>query len=86
MRAAAGATPYDRTLTDLVGELSTHSDTFRRLWARHDMRAWGRGVKQFQHPVVGPLDLRYDLIELAAEPGLTMITYAAEPERPRTTT
>jgi hypothetical protein len=70
--------PHDRTLTDLVGELSTRSDTFRQLWARHDVRAYGRSVKQFQHPVVGALDLRYDLLEPAAESGLTMITYTAE--------
>ncbi|MFF1604498.1 helix-turn-helix domain-containing protein [Streptomyces mirabilis] len=79
LRAAAGATPYDRNLTDLIGELSTHSDTFRQLWARHDVRAYGRGTKHFHHPVVGDLDLRYDLLEPAAEPGLTMITYTAEP-------
>ncbi|MFG2594194.1 helix-turn-helix domain-containing protein [Streptomyces sp. NPDC048438] len=79
LRAAAGATPYDRALTDLVGELSTRSDTFRQLWARHDVRAYGRGTKHFQHPVVGALDLRYDLLQPAAEPGLTMITYTAEP-------
>ncbi|MET8592857.1 helix-turn-helix transcriptional regulator [Streptomyces sp. NPDC005078] len=79
LRAAAGATPYDRNLTDLIGELSTRSDTFRQLWARHDVRAYGRGTKHFHHPVVGDLDLRYDLLEPAAEPGLTMITYTAEP-------
>ncbi|MET7608767.1 helix-turn-helix transcriptional regulator [Streptomyces avermitilis] len=79
LRAAAGATPYDRNLTDLIGELSTRSDIFRQLWARHDVRAYGRGTKHFHHPVVGDLDLRYDLLEPAAEPGLTMITYTAEP-------
>ncbi|MGW3028076.1 MmyB family transcriptional regulator [Streptomyces sp. NPDC001221] len=76
---AAGANPLDRALTDLVGELSTRSDTFRELWARHDVRAHERGTKRFQHPVVGALELRYDLLHLAAEPGLTMITYTAEP-------
>jgi MmyB-like transcription regulator ligand binding domain len=79
MRAAAGANPYDRTLTDLVGELSTRSDAFRQLWARHDVRAYDRGTKNFQHPVVGELDLRYDVLQPAAEPGLTIITYTAEP-------
>ncbi|MCX5190618.1 helix-turn-helix domain-containing protein [Streptomyces sp. NBC_00268] len=79
LRAAAGANPLDRALIDLVGELSTRSDTFRELWARHDVRAHGRGTKRFQHPVVGALELRYDLLHLAAEPGLTMITYTAEP-------
>ncbi|MBW8801484.1 MAG: helix-turn-helix domain-containing protein [Streptomyces sp.] len=79
LRAAAGADLLDRGLIDLVGELSTRSDTFRELWARHDVLAHGRGTKRFQHPVVGALELRYDLLHLAAEPGLTMITYTAEP-------
>lgn len=79
LRTTAGATPQDRALTELVGELSTRSDTFRQLWARHDVRACGRGIHQFEHPVVGSLDLRYDILYLAAESGLTMLTYTAEP-------
>lgn len=75
----AAANPLDRRLTELVGELSSRSDTFRELWARHDVRAHARGVKRFQHPVVGALNLRYDHLQLAAEPALTMITYSAEP-------
>jgi transcriptional regulator with XRE-family HTH domain len=75
----ASATPLDRVLTEFVGELSARSDAFRELWARHDVRAHGRGVKRFQNPVVGALTLRYDLLRLAAEPALTMITYTAEP-------
>jgi transcriptional regulator with XRE-family HTH domain len=73
------ANPLDRALPELVGELSTRSDEFRQLWARHDVRAHARGVKRFKHPVVGPLTLHYDHLQLAAEPGLTMITYTAEP-------
>ena len=33
MRAEAGRDPHDRGLQDLVGELSTRSETFRNLWA-----------------------------------------------------
>jgi len=75
----AATSPFDRALTELVGELSTGSDAFRELWARHDVRAHVRGVKRFSHPVVGALSLRYDHLQLAAEPGLTLITYTAEP-------
>jgi transcriptional regulator with XRE-family HTH domain len=78
----AAASPLDPALTDLVGELSTRSDEFRTLWARHDVRARGRGAHRFRHPVVGPLTLEYDHFQLAAEPGLTMITYTAEPGTP----
>ena len=64
----AAVNPVDRALTELVGELSARSDTFRELWARHDVRAHGRGIKRFQHPVVGALTLSYDHLQLAADP------------------
>ena len=38
LRSAAGRNPYDRELTDLVGELSTRSEEFRQHWAKHDVR------------------------------------------------
>jgi MmyB-like transcription regulator ligand binding domain len=79
LRATAGANPADRGLTELVGELSTRSDAFRSLWARHDVLARGRDVKRFRHPVAGVLELRYDHLRPIADPGLTMITYTAEP-------
>ncbi len=53
MRAEAGRDPHDRGLQDLVGELSTQSDVFRRLWADHNVRTHGAGTKRFNHPVVG---------------------------------
>ncbi len=53
MRTEAGRDPHDRGLQDLVGELSTRSETFRRLWADHNVRTHGAGTKRFNHPVVG---------------------------------
>jgi hypothetical protein len=32
LRAEAGRDPYDRQLSDLIGELSTRSNEFRRRW------------------------------------------------------
>ena len=57
MRTQAGRDPHDRALQDLVGELSTQSETFRR-WAAHDVRTHGTGTKRFHHPDVGELDPR----------------------------
>jgi hypothetical protein len=79
MQVAAGRDPHDRGLTELVGELSTCSEEFRVLWARHDVRAQARGVKRMNHPVVGRLDLHYEVMHLAAEQGLTFVAYTAEP-------
>lgn len=82
MRGEAGRNPYDRRLTDLVGELSTRSERFRTLWAAHDVRYHRTGVKRLRHPVVGELELSYEAFELPADPGLTLSTYTAEPGSP----
>ncbi len=79
LRGAAGRNPYDRDLTDLVGELSTRSPEFRTRWAAHDVRFHRTGVKRLHHPVVGDLDLTYEALELPADPGLVMLVYGAEP-------
>jgi transcriptional regulator with XRE-family HTH domain len=82
MRAEAGRDPHDRGLQDLVGELSTRSETFRRLWADHDVRTHGTGTKRFRHPVVGELTLAYEELAITAEPGLVLLVYTAEPGSP----
>ena len=79
LRAAAGRNPYDRDLSDLVGELATQSEAFRTRWAAHNVRFHNTGVKHFNHPVVGELHLSYNRLDLAADPGLTIFTYTAEP-------
>jgi transcriptional regulator with XRE-family HTH domain len=79
LRSAAGRDPYNRDLSDLVGELATQSDAFRTRWAAHNVRFHNTGVKHFNHPVVGELHLTYNRLDLAADPGLTIFTYTAEP-------
>jgi transcriptional regulator with XRE-family HTH domain len=78
LRAEAGRDPYDRALTDLVGELSTRSEQFRLCWAGHDVRYYRSGVQPFHHPVVGDLSLSFDALELPADPGQTIVAYTAE--------
>jgi transcriptional regulator with XRE-family HTH domain len=82
MRAEAGRDPHDRALQDLVGELSTRSEIFRRLWADHNVRTHGSGTKRFNHPVVGELTLAYEELAVTAEPGLVLLIYTAEPGSP----
>jgi transcriptional regulator with XRE-family HTH domain len=79
LRAEAGRNPYDRGLTDLVGELSTRSETFRTLWATHDVMFHRTGRKRLHHPIVGDLDLTYEAFDLPADPGLRLLVYTAEP-------
>ena len=79
LRSEAGRNPYDRALSDLIGELSTRSETFRTRWAAHNVRLHRTGSKQLHHPAVGDLDLTYEAMELAADPGLSIHVYTAEP-------
>ena len=79
LRSAAGRNPYDRDLTDLVGELSTRSEEFRTRWAAHDVRFHRTGRKTLRHPVVGELDLEFEAMTLSSDPDLTFVAYTAEP-------
>jgi len=82
LRAEAGGDPYDRALSDLIGELSTRSDTFRTRWAAHNVRFHRTGVKHLHHPVVGDLRLTFESMELTADAGLRLNAYSAEPGSP----
>jgi transcriptional regulator with XRE-family HTH domain len=82
LRAEAGRDPYDKQLTALVGELSTRSDEFRRLWGSHDVKHHDTGVKTFDHPVVGHLDLAFESFQLVGDNRLTILAYSAEPGSP----
>jgi transcriptional regulator with XRE-family HTH domain len=82
LRTEAGRDPHDKALHDLVGELSTRSEEFRRRWGRHDVRLHGAGVKHFHHTVVGDLELAYESVDMISDPGLTLTVYAAEPASP----
>jgi transcriptional regulator with XRE-family HTH domain len=79
LRSEAGRDPYDRGLSDLVGELSTQSETFRTRWAAHNVRIHQTGDKHLHHPVVGDLNLTFEMMELRGDAGLTILTYTAEP-------
>jgi transcription regulator MmyB-like protein len=50
MRTEAGRSPFDKVLTDLIGELSTRSGVFREQWARHDVRLHLTGTKRLRDP------------------------------------
>jgi len=79
LRTAAGRDPHERATSDLVGELSTQSQEFRTRWAAHNVRFHRNGLKHFHHAVVGDITLNFNRLELAADPGLTIFTYTAEP-------
>lgn len=82
LRAEAGRDPYDRRLTDLIGELSTRSPEFRVRWAAHDVIDYRSGTQPFHHPLVGDLTLAYEALQLPGDPGQVIISYLAEPGTP----
>jgi hypothetical protein len=46
LRTEAGRNPHDRDLPDLIGELSTRSETFHVRWASHNVRFNRTGIKR----------------------------------------
>jgi transcriptional regulator with XRE-family HTH domain len=82
LRAEAARSPYDKSLSDLIGELSTRSEDFRQRWAKHNVRFHRVGAKRIHHPVVGDLDLTFQAMEFPSDPGLVMLVYTAEPGTP----
>ena len=82
LRGEAGRNPYDKGLTDLIGELSTRSERFRTWWAAHNIRLHRSGVKRLHHPLVGDLALAYESMTLVSHEGLQLNAYSAEPGSP----
>jgi transcriptional regulator with XRE-family HTH domain len=79
LRSEAGRNPYDRALSDLIGELSTRSDPFRKWWAAHNVRYHQTGRKRLHHPTVGDLELDYEVMQLSADSDLRLAIFSAEP-------
>jgi transcriptional regulator with XRE-family HTH domain len=78
LHSEAGRDPYDRALTDLIGELSTRSEEFRTRWAAHNVRRHSTGRKHFNHPIVGELHLLFEAMGLSGDNGLSLFVYTAE--------
>ena len=82
LRIAAARDPYDKDLTDLVGELATRSDHFRTWWGSHDVFIHRGGVKRINHATVGRLDLTYEVMHFPFDPDIALLTYSAAPGTP----
>ncbi|MSZ76703.1 MAG: helix-turn-helix domain-containing protein [Actinobacteria bacterium] len=82
LRAEAGRDPFNKNLTDLVGELSTRSDEFRVRWAAHDVQVHTSGTKLLHHPVVGDLDIQFESMPLPGDTDQSLLIYTAEPSSP----
>lgn len=68
-------------VTQLVDELCKLSPEFAALWRDNDVHSHGEGVKNLQHPVLGPIALEYSAFAVDGRPDLSMIVYnPATPE------
>ena len=85
LRAEAGRDPYDRELTDLIGQLSTRSEEFRRRWAAHNVRIHTSGIKLLHHPLVGDLDLPFESFPCPPTPARASSPTPLSPGRPHKT-
>ena len=77
LRLEAGRNPHDKALIELVGELSTRSETFRQRWASQDVRYHRSGRKRLRHPVIGQLDLDFEAMTLPSDPDWQLNIYTA---------
>ncbi|MDX2530020.1 helix-turn-helix transcriptional regulator [Streptomyces europaeiscabiei] len=79
LRVEVAKNPYDRELSNLIGELSTRSDAFRTMWGAHDVHVFTEGTKRFHHPAVGEMELVHESLDLPDEQGLSITVYSADP-------
>lgn len=78
LRAAAVRYPRDREISDLVSEMLAISKEFAELWAKHEVEVGRDYVKHFRHPLVGPIDLRCQMLHIP-DRDQRLVIYTAEP-------
>lgn len=61
-----------------MGELSLQSESFRRLWSRHDVHETSDGIKRIVHPIVGLLDLRDEALTTNGADGQLLATIISQ--------
>ena len=81
LRAASARYPDDPELTGLVAELQAGSEEFAELWAAHDVTAHPTLCKTFDHPVVGPVAVNCDVLDIA-DRDQRVVIYTAVPGSP----
>ncbi|MER5227350.1 helix-turn-helix transcriptional regulator [Streptomyces flaveus] len=81
LRATAARYPDDPEVTDLVAELLAGSEEFTRLWASHDVSAEPTLCKTFPHPLVGPVTVNCDVLDIT-DRDQQVVIYTADPGSP----
>jgi transcriptional regulator with XRE-family HTH domain len=79
VRVSVGGDADDPRFVQLVGELSLSSERFRRLWARHDVRAHEGAPVRLMHPQVGELTLSREKLAVGGTDGQLLVVYHPQP-------
>lgn len=79
LRYVTGHFPDDAGFGALITELRSASADFRRLWEGFEVRLCATGTKPLHHPVVGDLDLQFEMLHLPESGGQRILTHTAEP-------
>ncbi|MEU9125702.1 helix-turn-helix transcriptional regulator [Streptomyces sp. NPDC048506] len=77
LRVTAGQYPDDRQLAELIGELTMKSSEFSGLWSRHVVDNCTYGTKRFHHPLVGELELDFEMMRTPDGSGQGVLMYTA---------
>ncbi|MGJ7906443.1 helix-turn-helix transcriptional regulator [Actinopolyspora sp. H202] len=79
LRLDAGRHPDDPALSNLIGELSIHSEEFRHHWSANKVHQRTTGTKDYHHPLVGDLTVTYQALTPADDPDQTLFVYSTPP-------
>jgi hypothetical protein len=81
LRVAAARYPGDPEVTALVEELVAGSPEFAELWSSGDVQVARTLRKSFQHPLVGPVTVNCDALDLTDQ-DQQVVVYTADPGSP----
>ncbi|MET8804072.1 helix-turn-helix transcriptional regulator [Streptomyces sp. NPDC004546] len=81
LRTAAARYPDDPEVTGLIEELRAGSEEFARLWDSHDVDGGPTLRKTFRHPLVGPVTVNCDALDLT-DRDQQVVIYTAVPGTP----
>ncbi|MFD5096280.1 helix-turn-helix transcriptional regulator [Amycolatopsis thailandensis] len=82
LRVAVGRYPDDPGIVALVGELFLKSEDFRQWWENHDVQDRSHGLREFDHPLVGKLELHYESLSVPGVLDQKLVTYTADKGSP----
>ncbi|MFD4207428.1 helix-turn-helix transcriptional regulator [Micromonospora tulbaghiae] len=78
LRAAAARYPDDPEMAALIAELLAGSEEFARLWASHEVGGARTLCKTFRHPLVGPVTVNCDVLDIT-DRDQQVVIYTATP-------